>query len=137
MFLNKIKRKHLVLILGLFVFIVFFTTFLKGRPSSVYFSLNDKDGYYSIAKSKADPSGRPQPLYTVVYKPLNGNKDFKAAYITVGNSEVELESYLSKDIIISGDYSGRVPNEQCIVNNCYPIGGDHVVIDIEEIQERK
>ncbi len=136
MFLNKIKRKHLVLILGLFVSFVFLTTFLSNKPSSVYFSLNDKNGYYSIVKSNAYPPDRPQPVYAVVYGPLS-NKDFKAAYITVGNSGVELEGFLGKDIIITGSYSGRVSNKQCIAKNCYPIGGDFIVIDIEKVQERK
>ena len=84
----------------------------------VHFSLNDRKAYYSIYKTGSD--------YWVVY-----NKDM----VLVGNSKVALEPFIGKRIKISGNYSGRIGEKQCIINKCHALKG--AMIDIDSIQEVK
>lgn len=122
--LTSILSVTSVIILALILFSYFFSLKLNPNPntSAVYFTLNDPTANYSIKKTdNADPN---YPNYFVVH-----NTD----EVFVGNSQVELDPFVNKKIVIQGSYSGRVGNQQCIVNKCHPLKG--AMIDIDSIQE--
>jgi hypothetical protein len=119
------KKKTILFILIPFAVIVmaalirnFIPKWSDNDTSPVYFPLNDPKAYYSINKTGSD--------YWVVH-----NKDM----VFVGNSKVTLESFISKRIKINGNYSGRIGDQQCIVNKCHALKG--AMIDIYSIQEVK
>lgn len=112
-------------IIILVVLILFFVSgAFNSRPNTapVYFSLDEPTSYFSIKKTdSADPN---YPNYLVVH-----NTDS----VFVGTSQVELDPFVGKKIVIQGNYSGRIGNQQCIVNKCHPLKG--AMIDIDSIQE--
>jgi len=107
------------------VLILFFVSVVfNSRPNTapVYFSLNESTADFSIKKTdNTDPN---YPNYWVIHD---------TDEVFVGTSQVELDPFVGKKVVIQGSYSGRIGNQQCIVNKCHPLKG--AMIDIYSIQE--
>lgn len=128
------KKKYFLIVLTAIIIVVAFIFFfvssaVNSKPDTapVFFDLDDSTADFSIKKTdNTDPN---YPNYWVV-------RNTRHTYeVLVGNSKVELDSFVGKKIVIKGNYSGRVGNQQCIVNKCHPIGGKSAMIDIDSIQE--
>lgn len=117
----------LVTVLALFLF--YKISFNEGPPNP-FFTFNEPDAFYSIKNTN--------DLYWVVYKnPSRDNEYARGSEILVGKSEVELEPYLGKDLIINGSFRDSYGKAQCIINKCKDFTYNSLVIDIQNITERK
>lgn len=124
--LTSILSVTAVIVLALILFFGFVVFKLNPNPvtAPVYFTLNDPIAYYSIKKT--DNTDSNYPNYFVVHD---------TDEVFVGTSQVELDPFVGKKIAIQGNYSGRIGNEQCIVNKCHSLSGKSAMIDIDSIQE--
>lgn len=126
---DEVKKKFFLVILPVTIIIVVLILFFVSgamnplpHTAPVYFSLNESTADFSIKKTdNTDPN---YPNYWVVHD---------TDEVFVGTSKVELDPFVGKKIIIHGNYSGRIGNQQCIVNKCHPLKG--AMIDIDSIQE--
>lgn len=133
----------LTLGIGAILFVVWFIRAANEPPQ--FFPLNNSRARYSIVKSSNLSQGPgekestnssdlelPEQRFFVEYR---GNDVFAGHNffrIHVGNSKVDLEPLIGKDVmIIKGKFVDS--SKQCIVNKCINIGG-WVVLDIYEIK---
>lgn len=120
-------------ILGvIFIGTVFYLIYGYDERGPVDFFLDERNATYSIEKSLSFDGS---PRYWIHYS-NHENRRTPGASIMVGNSDVELDSFVGKSIRIDGDYSGHFAKEQCIVSRCVPIG-NWMVIDVFSIMERE
>ncbi len=139
------------LALGVLLFIGLFVWALLTDSQARFFPLNNSDGRYTIVKSskllqgweeeeRANFPGLPEPLYYVEYRGdgvLKVDEEHGDFFrVTVGNSKVELEPFISKDVIVTqGKFVGS--SKQCIVNKCTDIRSSYVVLDIDSLEIAK
>lgn len=146
----NIKRVLLTVLLilgtGVILFVFWFVRAIFTDDTPEFFPLNNSKARYTIMKSSKVVQGNdekeatnsyefPQPNYYVEYRGDSvwlddtNNKFFR---IIVGNSKVDLEPFIGKDVMITkGKFVGS--SKQCIVNKCIDIG-PYAVLDIYELK---
>lgn len=138
----------LILAIGAILFVGWFIwAIFTDEELPQFFPLNNTKARYTIVKSSksldqsyeekiaTDSYKLREPRYYVEYR---GNDvfgdDHKRNFfrINVGNSKVDLEPFIGKDVVITkGKFVDS--SKQCIVNKCIDIGG-WVVLDIYELR---
>ncbi|MEX2028421.1 MAG: hypothetical protein WD988_02880 [Candidatus Curtissbacteria bacterium] len=137
----------MILALGMFLLLGLFVWSFLTDNHARFFPINNSDGRYTIVKSskllqgseeeeRANFPGLPEPLYYVEYRGDGvlkiDKEDGDFFRVTVGNSKVELESFIGKDVIVTkGKFVGS--SKQCIVNKCTDIRSSFVVLDIDAL----
>jgi hypothetical protein len=129
-----------VLIVGFFAFVMY-GMFHESAP--VLFPLNDQQATYLITKD-AD-------FYQIHYQTTSEmNKSYACTWEAggakscqwtnnndiqgyIGSSPVDLESYVGKNVAISGDFGYF--KEQCIAKKCQTINSSFVGLEIKSIKE--
>lgn len=138
----------LILAIGAILFVGWFIWAMFHGEVPQFFPLNNTKARYAIVKSSksldqgfeekiaTDSYKLPEPRYYVEYR---GNDvfgdDHKRNFfrIDVGNSKVDLEPLIGKDLVITkGKFVDS--SKQCIVNKCINSIGGWAVLDIYELK---
>jgi hypothetical protein len=150
--MNKKLKLILIVFLSIGVFFLWFVWQLINEQPPEFFPLDNHLARYTIIKSSTLFQGWDKGAmrsysqvpdldsrYYVEYRGegvFNDEKKNNFFRITVGNSKVDLSTFIDKDVrIIKGKFVSS--SKQCIVNNCVDIYGPYIVLDIDSIQEAK
>ncbi|MBI2327509.1 hypothetical protein HYU92_04280 [Candidatus Curtissbacteria bacterium] len=137
------KKLLILMAFGVIVFVGWFIYAIVTDAPPSFFPLDNPQGEYTI--TKVCPAGQgnieqvvsPGNAYCVEYRGnevFTGDSNTKSTFfrITIGNSKVDLEPYVGKEVKnIKGKYVGS--SKQCIQNNCVDIGGPFVVLNIDSL----
>lgn len=136
----------IVLGIGVILFVGWFIWGIATDKLPQFFPLNNSRARYTIVRySKVQMSSEkvatdspelPEPRYYVEYRGDNVFMGYKFFRIMVGNSKIDLEPFIGKDVIITkGEFVGS--GKQCIVNKCIDIAGPYAVLDIDGLKVAK
>lgn len=117
---------------------------LAGQPT--FFPLDNPNAKYTVVKSSkmtqgweetiaTNSSDLQEPRYYVEYRGKNVLADDNSGNffrITVGNSKVDLQPYIDKNVrIIKGEFASS--SKQCIAGSCIDIFGLFAVLTIDQL----
>ncbi len=128
------SNKLIFIICTVLIFLTVFIWYNFIRDNTPqFFPFNETRGEYTIAKETGTN------IFEVKYIGPNSftsteNSDLSVTVI-VGKSNVELEPYLGKKVMITkGEFQSGF-TKQCIINTCIGIGGPYAAVIINEIHE--
>lgn len=148
---KKLKLTLGVLFVSIIAFITWFVWQILNESVPQFFPLDNPSARYTVIKSSKMTQGwnemettnsavnsaiLPGERYYIEYRGENvladdNKKNFFR--ITVGNSKVDLEPFINKDVkVTKGEFVSS--SKQCIIEKCVDIYGPFVVLNIDQLR---